>query len=67
LKDRKRLIAREHRGCVLIAKFWTGESGATGIEYGLAATAMPVAVIPVINGMGTRLRTMFSTISTAIK
>jgi len=60
LKARKRLIAREHRGCVLIAKFWTGESGATAIEHGLIA-------IPVINGMGTRLRTMFSTISTAIK
>jgi pilus assembly protein Flp/PilA len=43
------------------------ESGATAIEYGLIATGIAVAVIPVITGLGTKLKTTFSTISTAIK
>lgn len=51
----------------LIAKFWSDESGATAIEYGLIATGIAVAVIPVITGLGTKLKTTFSTISTAIK
>ena len=51
----------------LIVKFWKDESAATAIEYGLIATGIAVAVIPVITGLGTRLRTTFSTISTAIK
>jgi pilus assembly protein Flp/PilA len=51
----------------LIVKFWKDESAATAIEYGLIATGIAVAVVPVITGLGTRLRTTFSTVSTAIK
>jgi len=51
----------------LIVKFWKDESAATAIEYGLIATGIAVAIIPVITGLGTRLRTTFSTVSTAIK
>jgi pilus assembly protein Flp/PilA len=51
----------------LIVRFLKDESGATAIEYGLIATGIAVAVIPVITGLGTRLRTTFSTVSTAIK
>ena len=51
----------------LIVKFWKDESAATAIEYGLIATGIAVAVIPVITGLGTKLKTAFSTISTAIK
>jgi pilus assembly protein Flp/PilA len=51
----------------LIVKFWRDESAATAIEYGLIATGIAVAVIPVITGLGTKLKTTFSTISTAIK
>jgi pilus assembly protein Flp/PilA len=51
----------------LIVKFLKDESAATAIEYGLIATGIAVAVIPVITGLGTRLRSTFSTISTAIK
>ena len=46
----------------LIVKFWKDESAATAIEYGLIATGIAVAVIPVITGLGTRLRTTFSTV-----
>ena len=51
----------------LIVKFWKDESAATAIEYGLIATGIAVAVIPVITGLGTKLKTVFSTVSTAIK
>ena len=51
----------------LIVKCWKDESAATAIEYGLIATGIAVAVIPVITGLGTKLKTTFSTVSTAIK
>jgi pilus assembly protein Flp/PilA len=51
----------------LIVKFWKDESAATAIEYGLIATGIAVAIIPVITGLGTKLKGTFSTISTAIK
>ena len=51
----------------LIVKFWKDESAATAIEYGLIATGIAVAVILVITGLDTKLKTTFSTISTAIK
>jgi pilus assembly protein Flp/PilA len=51
----------------LIVKFWKDESAATAIEYGLIATGIAVAIIPVITGLGTKLKTTFSTVSTAIK
>ena len=51
----------------LIVKFWKDESAATAVEYGLIATGIAVAIIPVVTGLGTRLRTTFSTVSTAIK
>jgi len=50
-----------------IVRFFKDESAATAIEYGLIATGIAVAIIPVITGLGTKLKTTFSTISTAIK
>jgi pilus assembly protein Flp/PilA len=51
----------------LIIRFVKDESAATAIEYGLIASGIAVAVIPVITGLGTHLKTTFSTISTALK
>jgi pilus assembly protein Flp/PilA len=51
----------------LIVKFWKDESAATAIEYGLIATGIAVAVIPVITGLGTKLKSTFSTVSAAVK
>jgi pilus assembly protein Flp/PilA len=50
-----------------IIKFLKDENAATAIEYGLIATGIAVAIIPVITGLGTKLKGTFSTISTAIK
>ena len=50
----------------LIVKFLKDESAATAIEYGLIATGIALAIIPVITGLGTHLKTTFSSISTAL-
>jgi len=51
----------------ILKKFIADESGATAIEYGLIAAGIALAVITVINGMGTRLSTKFGSISTSLK
>lgn len=47
--------------------FAKDESGATAIEYGLIAAGISVAIIAVINGLGTKLNTKFTSISTQLK
>jgi pilus assembly protein Flp/PilA len=49
-----------------IVKFFKDESAATAIEYGLIATGIAVAIIPVLTGLGTKLKTTFSSISSAL-
>ncbi|MFZ0845668.1 MAG: Flp family type IVb pilin [Pseudolabrys sp.] len=43
------------------------ESGATAIEYGLIAAGISVAIIAVVNGLGTKLNTKFTSISSQLK
>ncbi len=50
-----------------LAAFLKDESAATAIEYGLIAAGIAVAVITVVKGLGTKLNTTFSSISTQIK
>jgi pilus assembly protein Flp/PilA len=50
-----------------IVAFLKNESGATAIEYGLIAAGISVAIIAVINGLGTTLNTKFTSISTQLK
>jgi pilus assembly protein Flp/PilA len=47
--------------------FWKDERAATAIEYGLIATGIALAIIPVITGIGTKLKTTFTTLQTSIK
>ena len=51
----------------LFVRFVTDESAATAIEYGLIAAGISVAIIAVINGLGSNLNAKFSTISTQLK
>ena len=51
----------------LIARFVKDESGATAIEYGLIAAGISVAIITVVQGLGTKLSDTFTNITTAIK
>ena len=47
--------------------FLKDNSAATAIEYGLIASGIALAIIPVITGLGTHLKTTFSTLSSALK
>jgi pilus assembly protein Flp/PilA len=51
----------------LLVRFGKDQSGATAIEYGLIAAGIAVAIIAVVNGLGTQLNTTFSSISTQLK
>ena len=42
------------------------ESGATAIEYGLIAAGISVAIIAVVNALGTQLQTTFTYITTQL-
>ncbi|MBV8754752.1 MAG: Flp family type IVb pilin [Hyphomicrobiales bacterium] len=48
-------------------RFCQDESGATGIEYGLIAAGIAVVLIAVINGIGAKLNTKFSSINTQLR
>jgi pilus assembly protein Flp/PilA len=43
------------------------QSGATAIEYGLIAAGISVAIISVVNGIGSKLATKFTSISSQLK
>ena len=50
-----------------LKKFWADESAATAIEYGLIAAGIALAIIAVINGLGSKLNTKFTAINTSLK
>jgi len=50
-----------------IKAFLKDESGATAIEYGLIAAGISIAIITVVNNLGTKLHATFSSISTQLK
>jgi pilus assembly protein Flp/PilA len=51
----------------LTARFLKDDSGATAIEYGLIAAGIALAIIAVVNGLGTTLNTKFTSINTSLK
>jgi pilus assembly protein Flp/PilA len=48
-------------------KFVRDESGATAIEYGLIAAGIAVAIITVVQGLGTKLTSTFTAVLNALK
>jgi len=46
--------------------FLLDESGATAIEYGLIAAGIALAIIAVVNGLGTKLNGVFSSVSSQL-
>jgi pilus assembly protein Flp/PilA len=51
----------------LVLRFVNEETGATAIEYGLIAAGISIAIIAVVNGLGTKLNSTFSSISSQLK
>jgi pilus assembly protein Flp/PilA len=47
--------------------FLSDSSGATAIEYGLIAAGIALAIIAVVNGLGTNLNGVYSSINSSLK
>jgi len=52
---------------VSFRRFIADENGATAIEYGLIAAGIALAIITVVNGLGTSLNDKFGSISSSLK
>jgi pilus assembly protein Flp/PilA len=52
---------------VLFLQFLKDESGATAIEYGLIAAGIALAIIAVVNSLGTTLNAKFTSINSSLK
>ena len=50
-----------------LLNFLSDESGATAIEYGLIAAGIALAIIAVVNGLGTNLNEKFTSINNSLK
>jgi pilus assembly protein Flp/PilA len=50
----------------LVKRFAKDESGATAIEYGLIAAGISVAIIAVVNSLGSQLKTTFTTVTSQL-
>lgn len=50
----------------LLRRFLRDENGATAIEYGLIAAGISVAIITVVQGLGTKLSNVFTNVTTAL-
>jgi len=51
----------------LVRDFLRNEDGATAIEYGLIAACISVAIIAVVQGVGTKLTSTFTSVKNALK
>jgi pilus assembly protein Flp/PilA len=51
----------------MFRKFWADETGATAIEYGLIAAGISLAIIAIVNGLGTKLNTKFTSVNNSLK
>ena len=51
----------------LITRFVKDESGATAIEYGLIAAGIALAIIAVVNGLGSNLNHKLTSINPSLQ
>ena len=50
----------------MLSRFIADESGATAIEYGLIAAGISVAIIAVVQGLGSKLNATFTSVQNAL-
>jgi pilus assembly protein Flp/PilA len=50
-----------------VLRFWRDETAATAIEYGLIAAGISLAIIAIVNGLGSNLNGMFTSIDSSLK
>jgi len=51
----------------IVRRFLADESGATAIEYALIAMGIAFVIIAAVDGIGSKLNTKFTSISTGLK
>jgi pilus assembly protein Flp/PilA len=51
----------------LVMRFVRDETAATAIEYGLIAAGISVSIIAVIQSLGSRLNTTFTSVQTGLR
>jgi pilus assembly protein Flp/PilA len=66
LVENRALRVKEDHMNRLVVRFVKDESGATAIEYGLIAAGISVAIIAVVNSLGSQLKTTFSTVTSQL-
>ena len=50
-----------------VLTFLADESGATAIEYGLIAAGISLAIIAIVNSLGSNISDKFTSINTSLK
>lgn len=50
-----------------VSRFVKDESGATAIEYGLIAAGISLAIITIVNSLGTTVNTKLGDLNTSLK
>ena len=64
------VVATTQRDTIMksaVKNFLADETGATAIEYGLIAAGIALAIIAVVNGLGSKLSSKFGSISASLK
>jgi pilus assembly protein Flp/PilA len=51
----------------IVFQFLSDEAGATAIEYGLIAAGIALAIIAAVNGLGTNLNNVFTSVNSSLK
>jgi pilus assembly protein Flp/PilA len=51
----------------LVRRFLQDESGATAVEYGLVAAGISVAIIAVMQGLGSKLHMTLTSVQSALR
>jgi pilus assembly protein Flp/PilA len=59
------ILARSHQ-MKLLKRFATDTEGAAALEYGLLVAGISLAIIAVVQGLGTNLNTVFGSVQTAL-
>ena len=55
------------RSLLSLRRLIENEEGVTAIEYGLIAAGIALAIVAVVNGLGTKLNTKFTSINSSLK
>ena len=50
-----------------IIEFLSDQKGATAIEYGLIAAGISIAIIVAVNGLGSNLNSVFTSVNNSLK